>query len=192
MASARPTKNIRPGVKVRTEYKSQPVDIPADFLTTYPADAQPMTAKVIDWADSPIPQNQGLHAVVMDHVLSPSECDTLLRLGEASVPDVPPGGDPWGPALVNVGNGYEVLAPGYRNGHRIIWDSLEVCARLWGRIQEGLAAQAPDALKRMLVVGGKDQALFDSGRFEVKRLNARMRYLRYNPGGFFRRASSLP
>ena len=184
-------KKLIPGVKVRTTYKSQPVDIPADFLTTYPADAEPMTVKVIDWTKTPLPQYEGLHAVVMDCVLSPSECETLLRLGEASVADVPKGDDPWQPALVNVGDGFEVLAPEYRKGDRIIWDSPEVCSRLWNRIQAGLAAEAPKTLEKLQVVQGEDMALLKKGRFELRRLNERMRYLRYYAGGFFRGKSLI-
>ncbi|KAK4104575.1 hypothetical protein N658DRAFT_513445 [Parathielavia hyrcaniae] len=169
-----------PAKPVQTNYTSLPVPIPPTFLKTPPDDARPATARYIDWSATPIPEYAPLCAVVLDHVLSLQECATLLELAEASVPcrcrgaqgkdeqaeELGPSArereeehdDPWAPALVNVGGGYEVLEMGYRNGDRIVWDCQAVVDRIWERC----------------------------GRWEFLRVNERMRFLRYGKGGFFR------
>lgn len=62
------------------------------------------------------------------------------------------GKTPWGPALVNVGMGYEVLTPSYRNSSRIIWDQQEVVDRLWAR-----CCLAPGLQKRLAVLDSKTE-----------------------------------
>ncbi|KAG7289697.1 hypothetical protein NEMBOFW57_006073 [Staphylotrichum longicolle] len=126
---------------IRTTYISNPVSLPASFLTTPSPDSLPITLTPLDFATSPLPEYSQCHALVLDNVLSPSECATLLRLAEASVPAPgQPGSelrhgpdDPWAPALVNVGGGFEVLEQEYRNSDRIVWDCQEVVDRIWGR-----------------------------------------------------------
>ncbi|KAK3956983.1 hypothetical protein QBC32DRAFT_329303 [Pseudoneurospora amorphoporcata] len=54
---------------------------------------------------------------------------------------------PWAPALVNVGLGYEVHTPSYRNSSRIIWDQQEVVDRLWER-----CCLAPGLRERLAVL----------------------------------------
>jgi hypothetical protein len=81
---------------------SRPVTIPSDFLKGPPA--QPVSVMAVDWAKSPLPKYAGLYAVVLDNVLSASECEELLRLAVES--------SDWSPALINVG--VEVLATDVR------------------------------------------------------------------------------
>jgi hypothetical protein len=187
---------------IQTNYISAPVPLPPSFLssTTLPPDARPITATPIPWPSTPLPEYAGLYAVVLDHVLSPSECAALLALAEASVPAPgEPGSelrrgpdDPWGPALVNVGRGFEVLEQGYRNGDRIVWDCQEVVDRLWARC----LAAGPGFRERFAEVGGAEKDV--TGRVEAEgarwvfvRVNERMRFLRYGKGGFFRREFSV-
>ncbi|KAK4151461.1 hypothetical protein C8A00DRAFT_35865, partial [Chaetomidium leptoderma] len=140
-----PTPPQPPNKPILTHYHSLPVALPPTFLTTPAPDTLPIEITPIDWSTTPIPENTGLYAVVLDNVLSPSECTTLLSLAEASVPSPGETGgelrngpdDAWGPALVNVGGGFEVLDGGYRNGDRIVWDCQEVVDRVWGRCLQG-------------------------------------------------------
>ncbi|KAI0836700.1 hypothetical protein F5Y06DRAFT_288333 [Hypoxylon sp. FL0890] len=184
------TKNV----PVKTSYVSKDVDIPDDFLRSEPHDAKPITFKQIDFADTVLPEYKGLYAVVLDHVLSPSECTKLLELAEASVVDEnknKANGDAWAPALVNVGGGYEVAVPDYRNGDRIIWDQQDVVDRLWARLES--VPQVKDALlsfaqsRERLGSTKADQTVWD-----FHALNKRMRFLRYAPGGFFRPHCDAP
>lgn len=169
-----PTQVRAMGQFVRTEYKSLDVAIPDSFLTSPPS--QPVVAKHIDWASSPLPEYEGRTAVVLDNVLSPEECTELLALAEFSVPKED-GASPWRPALVNVGVGVETAAPGYRDSERIIWDQQVIVDRVWERM-----AQAEGM--RELLATCPDGA---SGEWRFQRLNERMRFLKYSPGQFFKR-----
>lgn len=178
---------LEPGKKIKTSYVSNDVLIPDDFLTTTPADAQPLTVEQIDFSTTVLPEYAGCYAVVLDNVISPSECETLIQLAEASVPVLERGEqDAWQPALVNIGGGFEILQPDYRNSDRIIWDKQPVVDRLWERClaAPGLKDKL-DVVEEDIVVlgpsrGGRVQ------RWGFRRLNDRMRFLRYGSGQFFR------
>ncbi|KAK4121371.1 hypothetical protein N657DRAFT_552043, partial [Parathielavia appendiculata] len=197
---------------IQTNYTSLPVPIPDDFLTaTNPPDARPITVSPIDWSANPIPEYANLCAVVLDNVLSPQECVTLLQLAEASVPARGAQGgkegggelgmmsekgeeqDPWAPALVNVGGGYEVLEKEYRNGERIVWDCHTVVDRLWERC---LAGMGEEMRRRFGVIGAGERDIVGrgpvEGRWEFLRVNERMRFLRYGKGGFFKPHCDAP
>lgn len=172
------------------DYTSKPVPIPDSFLTTSPPDAQPISARLIDFAHSPLPQFKDHYAVILDNVLSPSECEQLISLAEQSVKEPDPATDDcWKPALVNVGAGREVLHAEYRNSDRIIWDNAVVTERLMQR-----CLQAEGVRERLSIVGG-EKCNTMLGRFGVDRkerwrlvtFNERMRFLRYTKGQFFRR-----
>jgi len=168
---------------VKVTYKSNDVAIPDNFLTSAPADAQPITYKRIDFESSVLPEFSDCYAVVLDNVLSPSECAQLIQLAEASVPDeLKEDASPWRPALVNVGGGYEIEIPDYRKSDRIIWDSQEIVDRLWVRmaalpeIQRDLITLPPPTLKPKL----------QKSKYEFYRVNKRLRFLKYTPGQFFK------
>ncbi|KAL7623111.1 hypothetical protein AAE478_006790 [Parahypoxylon ruwenzoriense] len=174
---------------VRISYQSKDVAIPDDFLKSAPADAEPISFRQIDFADTVLPEYKGLYAVVLDHVLSASECAALLRLAESSVADANRHGadaSPWGPALVNYGGGYEIAATDYRNSDRIIWDQQEVVDRLWARL--GQVPQVRDALLSVLPLRGRGVETW----WDFQRVNQRMRFLRYGPGQFFRAHCDAP
>ncbi|KAI0099389.1 hypothetical protein F4814DRAFT_453272 [Daldinia grandis] len=164
---------------VKTSYESNDIPIPDDFLKSEPHDAQPIAFKKIDFADTVLTEYKGLYAVVLDHVLSPSECAKLIELAEASVPPKnknKTNGSPWAPALVNVGGGYEVEVLEYRNGDRIIWDQQDVVDRLWARLE-----QVPEIKGALLTAEGPKGTVWD-----FQRINKRMRFLKYGQGQFFR------
>jgi hypothetical protein len=194
VATAKPAKQEpQDGVPIQTSYISREVSIPHDFLQKDPYDAKPITVSHINWSTSPLPQNEGRYAVVLDNVLSPSECAQLLKLAEASVVDPadPNAGEAWRPALVNIGPGWEILHKSYRNSDRIIWDNQEVMDRLWER-----CARAPGIKEELAeVVEGLSERQKKKGwatgqKWEFRRFNARMRFLKYQGGQFFRRESS--
>ncbi|KAI1121385.1 hypothetical protein F5Y10DRAFT_256450 [Nemania abortiva] len=183
MGKAQPAKKRQPKVPVKTVYRSNDVAIPDDFLKSDPADAQPITYTPIDFKNSVLPEYEGCYAVVLDHVLSPSECAQLIRLAEDSVMDEDKeDGSSWRPALVNVGGGFEVEIPDYRNSDRIIWDNQEIVDRMWARmatvseIREALSAVPTFAL----------DVPADSASYEFYKVNKRLRFLKYTPGQFFK------
>jgi hypothetical protein len=178
------------GDLVQTSYESRDVDIPSDYLRTQPYDAQPITLKTINFKETVLPEFDGGYAVVLDNVLSPSECAKLIELAEASVLDKDKGadGDSWNPALVNAGGGFEVLVPDYRNSDRIIWDQQEIVDRLWARMEREVP-EVRERLKRFNegeLLGYTKPSWKPHLDWEFRRLNKRMRFLKYGPGQFFR------
>jgi len=183
------------GVPQLTKYEFNDVPIPTNFLTEdLPFDAQPITIAPIDWAESVLPEYEGLYAVVLDNVLSPSECSELLRLAQASVPKANRGASGlrfWSPALVNMGGGYEVRDSKYRHSDRIIWDQQEVVDRLWNR-----CLNAPGLREQLTVIEDDENVLGTvcgdidgekvGERWEFRQVNRRMRFLKYTKGQFFR------
>ncbi|KAL9058239.1 MAG: hypothetical protein Q9162_001838 [Coniocarpon cinnabarinum] len=154
---------------IHTSYTSRPVDIPADFLTTAAPDSKPITANRIDFSKTPLPQYADSYAVVLDNVLSQSECQHLIELAELSAPDQD---KPWQPALVNMGQNYEVRLDDYRNSDRIIWigEDLKEVSKARGNAESVIGERAAK----------KQTWTFTRG-------NERMRFLKYEKGGFFNR-----
>jgi hypothetical protein len=185
---------LQDGDFVRVDYKSRDVSIPDEFLVIDPPDARPIVANEIEWRDTKLPENDGRYATVLDYVLSPSECNALVRMAEDSVADRGKSGTrTWAPALVNIGGGWETLDKEYRNSDRIVWDKQEVLDRLWARcarvegLQERLAVVVEPLTERM-----RKKGALKGHTWEFERLNERMRFLRYGPDQFFRRESPYP
>lgn len=206
---ASPRHDIPEGQPMLVEYASKDIIIPPDFLslTSPPSDAKPVTFTPIDWKATCLPENDGRYAVMLGNVVSPSECQALLRLVESTVDlsranklwNTPGDENPWRPAMVYAGAGYEVLDTTYRNSDRIVWDCQEVVDRLWARCLQGEVGEILRA--KLNVLDGNEEIIGPSRknkdrkavhqRWEMKGLNKRMRFLRYGPGQFFRRTCPL-
>lgn len=192
-SSPQPVSAAQPNKPIQTSYVSNDVPIPPSFLKTDPPDLSPITITHVNWPSTKLPEYEGHYAVVLDNVISPSECEVLLKLAEASVPDLHKtpieGGklSSWGPALVNIGMGFEVLLPKYRNSDRIIWDRQDIVDRLWGRClrAEGLKERLGVIENEEGITGWKRKG--ESQRWEFRRVNQRMRFLKYGSGQFFKR-----
>jgi hypothetical protein len=195
-------------------YASKNVTIPPQFLTSLAHDSKPILTSRIDFVAAGMPQYKDSYALVLENVLSPSECTTLLSLVEQSAINEE---EPWQPALVNVGGNKEVAAPGYRESDRIIWDQQTVVDRLMDRIlqadsarlardvdtivppaephpvtriaqnvYEKVAGAVPEqrGANPLSVLGTKAGK---TQHWKFTRGNERMRFLRYKPGNFFDR-----
>ena len=180
---------------VKVTYQSLTVPIPDSFLVVEPPDTKPITAQKVNWRSTPLPEYDGSYAVVLDNVLSPWECDTLLQLAEDSVADRGASGTrTWQPALVNFGAGYEILRREYRNSDRIVWDHQTVVDRVWARCvrAEGIA----EALAEVVEPWSPSASLAGRGsqvdrKWHFSHVNRRMRFLKYEGSQFFRRESCL-
>ena len=171
----------------RTSYTSNPVIIPPHFLINRTYDTQPTTVHRIDFAQTPLKGYAGKYAVILDNVLSPSECTQLLQLAEASAP-TGSDGRPWKPALVNVGGDYEMRADDYRKSERIIWDQQDLVNHIVDRCfaaDDGVVGRELAAIDHSEQLLGAHAAEYQVWRFT--RGNERMRFLRYEPGMFFDR-----
>ncbi|KAH7149132.1 hypothetical protein B0J13DRAFT_297540 [Dactylonectria estremocensis] len=161
---------------IQVTYTHNDVPIPDTFLTT-PL-AKPITTTRIDWASTPLPENEGRVALVLDNVLSQEECKQMIALAEDSVPREV-GEEAWRPAMVSLGPGWEAPAPGYRESDRIIWNQQVIVDRLWERCAQS------EGLRELLAVV-PPQSPMGGGKWEFRRYNERMRFLKYSPGQYFK------
>ncbi|KAK5171308.1 uncharacterized protein LTR77_004452 [Saxophila tyrrhenica] len=156
---------------------SLPAPLPEDFLAT---PAPNITVDRVDFPKTTLPEYKNSYAVILDNVLSHEECNTLLRAAEATAPD-----KGWERAMVNVGMGEQKLILDARNCGRIIWDSRDMVAKIWKRIEHLPDVQEIARLENAAHIFGVGPAK----RKEVwkfTRPNERMRFLKYVGGEYFR------
>ncbi|KAL5014444.1 hypothetical protein ScPMuIL_008714 [Solemya velum] len=96
-------------------------------------------------------------AFVLHNVLTRQECDEYIRITEEKG---------YEEALLNVGGGRQILRADIRNSSRCIWDSTEEVLKLWKRMKKYI----PSKWKHRKVLG----------------LNERLRFLKYDPGEYFK------
>ncbi|XP_061178043.1 uncharacterized protein LOC133186760 [Saccostrea echinata] len=101
--------------------------------------------------------SKGKLAFVLYNVFTEEECNKYIKDSEKRGYEL---------ALVNVGGGRQVQATDVRNSSRNIWDSKEEADKILGRIRKYL----PDKWKERKLV----------------ELNERLRFLRYDPGEYFK------
>lgn len=155
----------------------QSFTLSSDFLSE---PAENISVRKIDFTKTSLPEYKGLYAVVLDNVLNKSECEDLVRAAEAR--------GEWEQAMINVGNGRQMLVPDARDCGRIIWDDREVVARIWGRVKDSVPEIA--LLRVMAHVTGNGPTKRNETWF-MSRLNERMRFLKYTKGQYFRRRLML-
>ena len=139
---------------------------------------------IIDFVAAGLDEYDGLYAVVLDGVLTPEECRTLVQIAEYSAMHRPASSMPWERAMVNVGGGMQIMAEDTRKCGRIIMDDQDIVDRLWKRVRDLVPellelANCPD------VTGEGPAKRRETWRFT--RLNERMRFLKYTEGEYFKR-----
>ena len=152
--------------------------LPPNFLS---APWPPVTVHRIDFSKTSLAEYHDLYAVILDNVLTASECQVLVQAAEKTTERG------WEPAMVNVGLGRQKLILDSRNCGRIIWDDREIVGKIWDRCREHVPEI--ETLKDMPKVTGNGPVK----RREVwrlTRLNERMRFLKYGSGQYFRGESS--
>lgn len=146
--------------------------LPSDFLSG-PA---PISLDRIDFSNTALKVYKGYYAVVLDNVLSPSECALLVQAAEAQTNGT------WEPAMVNAGGDRQVLSLMVRNCGRIMWDSADVVAKIWARIEGSLPElQMLEGWANVMGNGPVKRG----ERWKVTTLNERMRFLKYGAGQYF-------
>ncbi|KAE8360306.1 hypothetical protein BDV27DRAFT_134741 [Aspergillus caelatus] len=164
--------------------------IPKYFLQARPPPNA--TIKKLDFTKTtpPIPAYKNHFAALIDNILTPAECSQLLHLAEQSIrPEntthINPGETPWDRALLNVGNGKEIKAPGFRNCGRIIYDSPDIADRLLNRLLPFLRECDIVQISNQPLVTGAGPATRGE-TFKLTRLNEKLRFLKYTGGEYFR------
>lgn len=96
-------------------------------------------------------------AFILYDVFSEEECNEYIKKTEKMGYET---------ALVNIGGGRQMKITDVRNSSRCIWDSVEEANKIWERIKDHI----PEVWRDRKVVG----------------LNERLRFLRYDPGEYFK------
>ncbi|KAJ5605012.1 hypothetical protein N7510_010166 [Penicillium lagena] len=159
--------------------------IPDSFLRGNPANA---SLRQIDFMATtpPIPAYKGYFAAIVDNFMTESECKEILRLAEVSTaPENPTSAATWEQAMVNAGNGRQVMSINTRKSGRIIWDSPEMASRLLDRLMPFLRECRIDEIDNQPHITGLGPAKRNEV-YQVSGLNERMRFLRYEGGDYFR------
>ncbi|KAJ7686169.1 hypothetical protein B0H17DRAFT_719561 [Mycena rosella] len=133
----------------------------------------PVPSGPIDFAAAGLPQYKDCYAVVLDSLFPKPDLSAFLAEVERF--------SPWQIAQVNVSSTEAYTDTSYRNGQRIIYDSLALSERLFTRIRPHL--QAIEEIEAPVLVPGVGVA---AQKWRMVRLNERLRFLRYTQGGFFR------
>ncbi|OGE48757.1 hypothetical protein PENARI_c026G09806 [Penicillium arizonense] len=128
-------------------------------------------------------------AAIIDNFMTESECKDLLHLAEQStrtnLPDSTLSPPKWERAMVNAGNGKEVMSVDSRKSGRIIFDSPEIAQRLLHRLMPFVRECEIDQIKDKPSVTGLGPAKRREV-YNISRLNERLRFLRYEGGDYFR------
>ena len=145
------------------------------LLSKKPISAAPI--RQIDFKGANLTDYSESWAIQIDDLFSSEECKELLIAAQGTT-------GTWSQAMVNVGKGRQKLYTDIRDCGRIIWDSQDVADKLWERIKpympESILCLSDNA--KITGVGPvKRKELWGA-----KRLNERLRFLKYESGQYFR------
>ncbi|KAI9892999.1 MAG: hypothetical protein M1814_000883 [Vezdaea aestivalis] len=153
---------------------ASPANLPAGFLTGSAPGG--ISKRHLDFTSVGLDEYKDRYAVVLDNVVSASECTIWLAAAEAR--------DEWQPAMVNVGGGRQAMALDVRKSGRIIWDDEDLVGRLWDKVK--------DEVKEIALIEHPEWAstigtkkLAKQIDWRVRGCNERMRILKYGPGDYF-------
>jgi hypothetical protein len=146
-------------------------ELPNDFLND---PAQSASKTVIDFSKANLSLYEGFYAVILDGVFSAEECQQLIAAAEVTNNGV------WDRAMINAGGDKQLMAEDARKCGRIIWDNQEIVDKVWKRC-EPLVPEIQKIENWPKVAGyrGKNKV------WSMKRLNERMRFLKYIGGEYF-------
>ncbi|MCJ1399318.1 hypothetical protein MMC11_002520 [Xylographa trunciseda] len=147
--------------------------LPADFLSIPATQVQ---VEKVDFRLTQLPEYAGYYTVVLDNVLTATECNQLIHAAEATAKAG------WEPAMINVGGGRQELALDTRNCGRIIWDNSEIIGKIWDRVKDHVPElqSLPDS---PIILGRNPFNRHET--WHMTRLNERMRFLKYGSGQYF-------
>jgi hypothetical protein len=151
-----------------------------DFLP--PAAPEGANMRKVDWAsDETMVEYKDYIAVVIDNILTESECQELIKIAEASTVTSDSPTPKWGRAMVNAGNGKETMATDTRNCGRILFDSPLIAERLLNRLRPFINECGVERIYQQSKITGlgpwkRKETL------QISRLNERLRFLKYEGG----------
>lgn len=124
-------------------------------------------------------------ALVIDNCFTQEECEQLIAIAETDKLG-------WEHAQVNVGGGMQITALEIRNSRRIIRDDYDMASLILERVRPFLdevqILQREGAKWSMIMTPVKNSRkamTLSREKWEMVRLNERMRFLKYGPGQYF-------
>jgi hypothetical protein len=126
-------------------------------------------SELIDFSKTQLPEYSGLFALLIHNLLTPTECNDLLNAAQSTAS--------WEQAMVNVGDGRQVLATEARNCDRLILDDKVLAKRLLDRILPHLSPEVVTLENKPRITGNGPSKRKEVLR--ITRLNERLRFLKY-------------
>ncbi|PGH30998.1 hypothetical protein GX50_06240 [[Emmonsia] crescens] len=165
------------------DHHQRPSWLPEDFLCASP---QIASSKKIDFTKTvdAFPEYEGLYALMVDDLFTKEECDLLIRGAEESTISDSTKSPKWEEALVNAGNGIQMLDIETRRCSRILWDCPWLADRLLSRIRPFVQDDIEFLCYVPHITGRGHTKRQETWR--LARLNERLRFLRYYRGEYFR------
>lgn len=129
----------------------------------------------------PLPLDSSQHvAVSINNVFTETECDDLIKRSEEAG---------YEEALVNVGRGRQQKIKDVRNSDRCIIDDPELAETIWQRVRsaiETVGDEEKQAANLHKVIDHRRDCSYQSRNMWAVGLNERLRFLRYDPGQYFK------
>jgi len=160
--------------------KSPPA--PTHIVPEPPLDPSKISTHKIDFESLGIPEYKHRHAIVIDHLFTPEDCQNLYSLTGGSMSDSFSGN--WEVAQVDAGNDKKFIDSSYRNSGRMLIDTPETAEWILARIKPYLEeiTLLRDTSRHFVPISEEKTA-----RARLVCLNERLRFLKYIPGNFFKR-----
>ncbi|KAK4698830.1 uncharacterized protein P7C70_g7439, partial [Phenoliferia sp. Uapishka_3] len=130
---------------------------------------------LLNFPSANLPEYSDCFAIILDDLFTRAELSRFLATAEASTP--------WDVARVNATADIAYVDTSYRNGERIILDSEELSREIFERVRPHLAKIEEFEEERWSQAAGGKKVV----KKRMVRMNERLRFLRYPPGGFFAR-----
>jgi 2OG-Fe(II) oxygenase superfamily len=132
----------------------------------------------IDFLKTSLPEYSNSFVMMIHDLLTPEECLDLLQIAKSTT------NGHWEQAMINIGGGIQRLATDTRNCGRIILDDFILAKRLQDRIMPHLPSEIVTLKDNRRITG--NGPLKRKETWQLKRLNERLRFLKYTSGMYFR------
>ncbi|KXT02265.1 hypothetical protein AC578_5065 [Pseudocercospora eumusae] len=156
-------------------------DVPTSLLHTL-SQPSPSTCRGerIDFKALGFSEHENAFAILIHDLLTPEECDEIRTAAELVAHGQ------WDAALINAG-GRMVVASHVRLCDRIMWDNAKIADALLARIRPHIPSDIATLKDSPHITS--DDPVWSDGTWRIVRLNERLRFLRYQPGMYFRQHS---
>lgn len=140
------------------------------------------TARLIDFKKTNLGLYENFFAMVIDDLVTPSECGALLSVVQPTAAAAAES-KPWPPATVTAYNGTQFVDLASRDCGRIIHESKTLADALLDRILPHLPPAVASLSDAPDITG--QAAVANKETWRIARLDSALRFLRYQPGQYF-------